>query len=270
MAIIDFKKLIIELSDESFIQFRDQTEPYVWSYFLEKEEITKPVLLEKIGEYLKNYEIQSGKRDNDLAFAFSSYLIPYVENRVIETKKGEGVPNTAERYLKRLRLLNKQILSVDSKEKLTVCLEDFVKVFICLYAEYIGNDNKPIRSVEFHISKVKIDEVIDYLADDIPTDKSLEELTPEAARKIIPANLLKGADDLRKGFADMSKGLQDVQKGLSGEIKKMFKKDDTVYEPVHDFIEKCERENLYTSPDFVSIMLRLLYLRVRDYEQGRN
>lgn len=266
MALIDFKTCVLELSDESFGQVKTLLEPYCWNYFLESDEITRGILLEKLGEYLCAFEMNAKKRDNDLAFCYTSFLLPYLENRVVENKG--GVKNTAQRYLERIRKINDQIITVDSTGKQLSLLEDYTKIFVCLYSEIMKSGGKRIQNVQFHLSGSDIIGILDELSTDHPVDKPLEEATPDALKMFIPVNVLKQADNLRKGINDVQRSVQDAQKGLADEIKNRVTKQDLVVEPVHDFVEKRLKENIYTVIDYVKILLVILYYRVKDYEQG--
>ena len=264
---IDFKKAVFELSDESFEMLKDLLEPYLWNYFLKKEEITKAIELEKIGEYLKAFEAQKKTRDGDLAYLYASTLLPYVENRISTAKKGNS-PCKAERFLERARKLQVQLKTHEEDIDLIGLLEDFTKIFVCLYAECIKDINNKVISINFHAATINIDEMISFFLNDTPALKKLGEDTPEQLKGFIPKGFFKGANDVMKGINDMQKGLQDAQKGIGDSVKKMMRKPDDIAEPVHDFIEYLDENSIYTDKVFSAIILSIFYLRVRDYELG--
>ena len=47
MALIDFKKIIYELSDESFLDLKKKTSPYITFYFANVDAAAKETYLEK-------------------------------------------------------------------------------------------------------------------------------------------------------------------------------------------------------------------------------
>ena len=269
MAIIDFKQLVFDYSDESFTALKDSLDFYFWSYYISRDEMTKPVFLEKIGEYLRYYELQTKLRDNDLAYSYSSFLLPFLENRIVTAKPGNAIQNKAEKYYNRLKTINDQIKSAEDKSIMLEKLEDFTKVFLCLYSNYIKS-KKPVSTVDFHVSYIDIENLIEDLTKDRPEGKKLEDIAPDAAKMFIPTNIFRSVDDIKKGLSDVQRGIQDAQRGISDEIKKRIIKEDTLFEPVHDYIEFCQKHEIYTIESFVIIMLKLMYYRIKDFEQGLN
>lgn len=264
---IDFRKLILELSDDSFIRLKTLLDPYIWNYFVDIDEVTKEMELEKIGEYLKAFELSSKLRDNDFAKKYTDILHLYIDNRIVPAKKGE-IPCKAEKYFGRAKEIQKNITTCESSDVLLTYLEDYTKIFLCLYRECIKDIETQITDLEFHVTDIDFKNLIAFYMKDTPSQWKIEQKAPEQLRKVIPTRFLKGADGVKKGINDMQKGIQDAHKDFGDQLKKMMKKEDTIIEPVHDFIEYVEGKDIYSEKAFSSILLTIFFLRIKDYEMG--
>ena len=264
---INFRKIVTELSDESFEQLKVYLQPYAWNYFVKNDEVTKLMELEKIGEYLKSFETVTKFRDGELAAKYAGMLIQYVDNRILPSKRGETA-NKAEKYFRRAKQLQASIPECEDSNRLVTILEDFTKVFLCLYDECIKDVEKQITNISFHVSGIDFDKLIEFYRKDVPAQSKLEQKAPDQLKRVIGTKFLRGADEVKKGFGDMQKGFQDAQKEFGDQIKKMVKKTDQTIEPVHDFLEYLDDRNIYTEKDFTIILLTIFYLRIKDYELG--
>ena len=80
MAQINFPKIVSEMSDGSFAQFKEDSEDYLRYYFCESKVASKELVSEKIGNYLERLEEKTKLRDNYLAETYSSILLKYLQN----------------------------------------------------------------------------------------------------------------------------------------------------------------------------------------------
>jgi len=264
---IDFRKLVLELSDESFEQLKEYCSPYTWSFFVKQDEVTRLMQLEKIGDYLRPFEASAKLRDADLAKKYVDVLLQYIDNRTVPAKKGE-TPCKAEKYFKRAKALQQKVSQCDDSDMLITILEDFSKIFLCMYSECMINIEKQITTLDFHVSKLDFGALTEFFLKDTPALSRIEQKAPDQLKKVIPSKFLKGADEVKKGLNDMQKGLQDAHKGLGDQLKKMLKSEDTIVEPVHDLLEYLEDHDIYNEKNFTVLLLTVFYLRIKDYELG--
>ena len=251
MTLINFHGLISELSEESFERVKFRIAPYLNFYFIDEENADKNLVIEKIGEFLRNLELKTGKRDHDLADIYISYLYKYVDNRI-------NYSTRAYRYFKKAQRIKSGISRL-SEEELVQNLEDFTKIFVCLYSEYINNKKNPVSDINFYLSEVDLDSILKNLESDTPQMVPLKKMAPKVLRDIVPKDVFKNVDDAREAMSKVN-----VPNIIPGKKKKM----DDLYEPIHDVIEMEEINERYDAKAFVSILLPILYRRLLDFECG--
>lgn len=251
MALIDFKKIIYELSDESFLDLKKKTSPYITFYFANVDAAAKETYLEKLGEYFKYFEEKNTKyRDNDLPVIYVETLSSLMQNR---TKNG----SVAEKYyVKNLRL--KDTVYAVKEDALLQLLEDETKIFVCFY-DALVKYGYPVNEVYFLANEAEFDRIKERFIGDKP-----EASTDKKA-------LLKKVDGL---FSNQLKNIADNANEKRLEIKnnisrKMNNKKEDVKEPIHDVIEFEKENDIFTKRIAVLILLCIMYQRVIDFETGR-
>ncbi len=251
MALIDFKKIIYELSDESFLDLKKKTSPYITFYFANVDAAAKETYLEKLGEYFKCFEEKNTKyKDNDLPVIYVETLSSLMQNR---TKNG----SVAEKYyVKNLRL--KDTVYAVKEDALLQLLEDETKIFVCFY-DALVKYGCPVNEVYFLANEAEFDRIKERFIGDKP-----EASTDKKA-------LLKKVDGL---FSNQFKNIADNANEKRLEIKnnisrKMNNKKEDVKEPIHDVIEFEKESDIFTKRIAVLILLCIMYQRVIDFETGR-
>lgn len=251
MALIDFKKIIYELSDESFLDLKKKTSPYITFYFANVDAAAKETYLEKLGEYFKCFEEKNTKyKDNDLPVIYVETLSSLMQNR---TKNG----SVAEKYyVKNLRL--KDTVYAVKEDALLQLLEDETKIFVCFY-DALVKYGCPVNEVYFLANEAEFDRIKERFIGDKP-----EASTDKKA-------LLKKVDGL---FSNQFKNIADNanEKRLENKkniSRKMNNKKEDVKEPIHDVIEFEKESDIFTKRIAVLILLCIMYQRVIDFETGR-
>ena len=264
MAQINFPKIVSEMSDGSFAQFKEDSEDYLRYYFCESKEASKELVSEKIGNYLERLEEKAKLRDNYLAETYSSILLKYLQNRVTESndQKGKRVQN----YYRKLKSLNDSIKAEKDEGVLITELEDFTKIFLCLYEAYRKAGKKTVADFQLNVESItNIKELIDFFFEDAP-DVSIQNQAPGFVKNIVPKDVLAKVDD----FFEKSKELQDdvVNAAASIQLPKINreKKKKNVYEPVHDVLEYYNANDLFNRKRFAGLLMLLMFYRLKDYE----
>ena len=251
MALIDFKTLILELSEDSFERVKYRISPRLNFYYIDSENADRYMLLEKLGDYLRTFELKTGKRDNDLAIIYTTELMKYIDYRIKEDTRADRYYNKAKEIIQTIR----EKLS----DNLLQNLEDFTKIFLCLYSEYVKDPEKNVEKISFYVRDIDIDAVLQYLEIDSPKMTPAKDIAPGFMRGFIPKEVFKGVDDTRKAMAQLDLGINFPQQK---------KRPDLIFEPIHDVIEEEEQFDKYSYKIFAVILLVILYRRIWDFESG--
>ena len=263
MAQIKYSKIISDMSEESFSQFKKDSEDYLRYYFCDANDASKELVTEKIGNYLERLEEKTKLRDNDLSATYSSILMKYLQNRITESDDAKS--KRVQKYYEKLKSLHSSIKAENDEDILLTELEDFTKIFLCLYEAY-KNTKKKINDFQFNVGKIaNIKELIDYFFEDAP-DVSIQNQAPGFVKNIVPKQILATMDDI----FEKSKELQDDVINAAASIRlpkfnRMAKKKN-VYEPVHDVLEYYNANDLFNRKRFAGLLMLLMFYRLKDYE----
>lgn len=246
MAIIDFKKIILELSNDSFEKLKEKLKDVLNYFYISQEEISKSLLLEKIGDYQFHFEMKNSKvRDNDFSKVYVDELYSLLKGRVLSYKDKE--------YFNKLTEI-KDNINKYKDDQLIEKLEDFTKVFVCLYDRYINKAQN--EDFYLNVRTIDLESFVEYFSNDKPESNAV-------VKKV--ENIIESQEVLNQA-ADNIKSLQ----GNINKFREKFAKKDTSDEPIHDVVEKIKSENIYNSRTFSYILLLIFYYRALDFEEGKD
>lgn len=250
MALINFRKIITELSDDGFNDLKKATKELIPYYYLEESEVDRLSFLEKIGEYLRHFELNNRKvRDNDIATIYIAELGSLMKNRI---KPG----SSADKYSQRFLQLEKEAPSADGDFLLSL-LEDITKIFVCFYDSFARNQGM-VFDITFFALDAKMIELKDLFLKDKPEPGKDKKAFMQKIDGIVPGQVKNAANEISEKAKDITELTQ-----------KFVRKPDTVFEPVHDVIEMDEIVDRYSKRALSFIMLAVLYCRITDFESGK-
>ncbi len=250
MGLIDICGIINGLSDESLEKLSRDLRPFLTFYYADPECVSREMLMEKIGQYLEILERKTNLRDHDLAGKYVSELFPYVLYRISNDSRATA-------YYLRMQKIKNEINSCDD-EQVNISLEDFSKLFLCLYDQYLKNEGKPVENFNFYVESVNFHNLLDYLKNDTPQRIKLPEIPLQPVKKAIPQGIVKGLGQVAAKVPDV----EGVLTRLPG------KKKDMIFEPIHDRIEDADEFNTYSVKNYSYLMLTIYYYSLYDFENG--
>ena len=122
---------------------------YISFSIIEHEDVTVPVLAEKICDYFSMLEVKTGKSfDKHIEYymsAWDSIVGPYIA-RTPQAKKGDTTPVVVPRSRKYYEdiIKNKGVKALSRTD-----LFDYSRIMMCLYTAIIKNEGKPIANFDF-------------------------------------------------------------------------------------------------------------------------
>lgn len=255
MGTIDFQKIINDYSEESFDRFLELTDHYIKYYFEKPENPSKELVTEKIGNYLEHFIADSKIRDDELAELYVNGSFAYLEQRIDQKNERVG------KYFKKLSAIQEDIMDAD-KEILIEKLEDYTKIFLCLYAERVKDFDNQISSINFHIDLINIVDLLKKFDEDAPKIKLLEDnisVKNLAARKAI-----KAVDKIHLGGANFANHAQQLAEKIAEMVptKEINRESLPVYYVKNSFGEN----DILTEKKFIEFCMILFYLRDVDLE----
>ena len=150
---LDFVKTVIDgLSDDLFDEFRSKIlGKYIPVYSASKEAFTRELLVEKVCDYFKKAEINTGKYFGKVFDQYISNLDYLVDDRI---KTQRNNPTRAQRYYQKTERLKKE-----RKENENWWM-DFSRIIICLYAAVKSSKEGKIEDFDFSLDSINIERVM--------------------------------------------------------------------------------------------------------------
>ena len=259
MAMINFPELIDSLSEKSFHELKANSSYFIRYYFLEESRVTKDIYLESLGDYLARVELQQKIKDDKLAYVYANTLFKYVDNRISVAKNAEKV----RQYFERLKSVKEAIK--DEENDVLPLLEDFTKLFLCLYSRFARNKQK-IVEVSFDLEKIDFEHVYNFLMQDEPDPVNLEANPPAGLDAIIPKEVIKQVDQALDMADDFRKNTQKFMDGVAAKGPGKKKKPDYSMYPIYQVVDYKQKTSLYSELSYSLFLLRILYYRLMDLE----
>ena len=195
------------------------------------------------------------KKDDELAECYLNGSYAHLEQRI--DQKEERV----KKYFTKLSNIKEEIKESD-KEALVEKLEDYTKIFLCLYAERAKDFDNQISSINFHIDSIDIVDLLKKFDEDAPKIKLLEDnisVKNLAARKAI-----KAVDKIHLGGANFANHAQQLAEKIAEMVptKEINRESLPVYYVKNSFGEN----DILTEKKFIEFCMILFYLRDVDLE----
>ncbi len=248
MKSIEFRTIVDDLSQESFEVLKIQLDQYIQFYFLDSNDADRGLVLEKLGDYLSKIEMKNNLKDNDLAYAYSSELLPMLNGK---TQKN----SQADQYFKRASQINSDIRKGNCENVLSA-LEDFSKVFLCLYSQCCVEKGHPISLIRFRISEVKLDLVIEGILKEKNQVEDAADKIYKQVNHVIP-------DPVKNSVNVIQDKAVEFQKAIDRLINKNSEKKED--QPIRYAMNQIDSK-IYSKRGFALMMLRLMYVRLADSE----
>ena len=153
MERLDFVKTVNDsLNEELFVEMKDALlEKYVPLYATSKDIYNQGFFTEKICDYFKKVEINTGKSFNKLFEQYISDIFSLVDNRI---KYQKNNPTRAQKYHRKAADLKK---NRQGQEKWWV---DFSRIILCLYVATAEKKGEKIDDFEFSLDAINVDDVL--------------------------------------------------------------------------------------------------------------
>lgn len=161
MTVKEFLEFILKDMDEStYEELRDKlTDGYLQYSYVEKTDISKGFLLEKLHDYFDKVEL---KNDDRIQVMLSKYMSSWknlVIRRIIKEEKddqGNKVPTRAKRYYDlACEIRYSKDISLDQRV-------DFARIMLCLYMAEI-NEKNGIDNFDYSVDAINIDRILKSL-----------------------------------------------------------------------------------------------------------
>lgn len=251
MKLYVFKRIVEELSEESFARFKEYSSDYLSYYFDKNSDASKEVVLQSFGGYLAGVIGKNSIKDDDLFPKYFSFLIDYLDNRIDGTNE-----KVTKYYARAKKLVNEELKDINQ-------LEDFTRIFLMLYS--MEKDER-IASMNEDVSSINCKDLIEKLKKDNPTNNLLEK-TDNKLLQFVPEKVRKKADDLIDKVDDKQHEKQlrrEKKKEYNFRLKKL--EEGSIYE----LIERNKARDVYSLKNYACLVLYLIYLRIYDYENVLN
>lgn len=147
--VINFNELVNDFSEEGFSLSKKYLSECISSFFVKKENLDRPMLIEKLYDYIMSFEYRNNKRDSAVPELYSSELLPII-NKVVKTPKKDEAPSQAYRYAQRAQEIAERIKKGNSQNVIED-MEDISKIFLCIYDHYLKNNHVKVESIDFKI-----------------------------------------------------------------------------------------------------------------------
>ena len=153
MERLDFVKTVNDsLNEDLFIEMKDALlEKYVPLYATSKDIYNQDYFAEKICDYFKKVEINTGKSFNKLFEQYVSDIFSLVDNRI---KYQKNNPTRAQKYHKKAAGLKK------NRQGQEMWWVDFSRIILCLYVARVGKKDEKIDDFEFSLESINIDDIL--------------------------------------------------------------------------------------------------------------
>ena len=255
MQLIEFDKLINELSDVSFCELKERIGNYLSFYYVDDPNlITREMMLEKIGGYLKQFESENFRMtDKKFVETYYGELLSLLKDRVVASSKAEEFYNKAQRL--------SEVVGACEENLFYSNLEDYTKVFLTIYNSFLKNREK-VKDISFLVSVIDYDALTDVFLQDKPEiNKDVkrllnkaEQITPRAVKSVV-----NEAQGVINGFQNQ------VSKLVVRSEKKKKEKD---FEPIYSVLLEEKDGHYFTKRVFAYILMTIIYLRLKDFEEG--
>ena len=169
---MECKDLIIDtLNNLSLDQFEELRATLVSEYIpfvvIRKEEITPPILSEKISDWIEKTQLKTGKTFEQLIEDYVSIIDSVVEDRIGKAKRARGKNQTI--YVPRSRKYYEKACSLKKSCTTTQAFVDYCRIMYCLYMAIIANDRKPIDDFEYSTECLHLYEMLNSLRNEKAT-----------------------------------------------------------------------------------------------------
>ena len=254
MQLIEFDKLIYELSDTSFCELKERVDDYLSFYFIDDSElVTKDMFLEKLGDYLKQFEVNNFRvTDKKFSEIYYDELASLIKDRTAPSGKAN------EFYSKFQKLLNAR----EACENNTFYsnLEDFTKIFLTIYSKFIENREK-VQKIDFLVSEIDYDKLTESFLEDKPEiNKDVKRLLNKA-EQMTPKAVKRAMNEAQDVFGNLQNKVSKL--AIRAENKK--KKD---FERIYSVLQEEKDGHYFTKRIFAYILMTIVYLRLKDFEEG--
>lgn len=255
MQLIQFDKLLTELSDDSFKELKARTSDYLSFYYVDNlDAVDRTLYLEKLGAYFKQFT-QGNMLMSDKKFVDTYYdeLNSLIRDRVVSAYK-------ADEFYDKAKKLAKSVNSLMDNEFYTN-LEDYTKIFLTIYAEFIKKRDQ-VKEISFFVNDIDYDALSNvYLNDKPETNKEIKRLK-DKVEAIAP----RVVRDVFNGAKSNIQGLMDIANNkLAAKNKKKQEKD---FELFSSTISEEKEGKYFSKRVFSFIIMTIIYLRLKDFELG--
>lgn len=256
MLQIDYKKLIYELSDESFNELKEYVGAYFPLYFVDDSEMTKPMILEKLGDYLRGFQNAKNWKDSQLPKKYCELLLKYLNYRFNDKKDDESFPQQL--FLKAEKIKGR-IDAIEDEDELLINLMDFSKIFLVLYNSFMNKKKgkKSKSELSFTVRNISFNDLTDFFSEDKPEiNPAINQIADMAAgllNKLVPEKAANVAEDV-------------IEKIEKIRIPFMEKTKEEINEPIYYYVDLMKSNNHYNEKTFATILLAIMYIANKEYE----
>lgn len=149
---MECKELIVDtLNNLNAGQFEDIKTVLVSEYIpftvIKKEELTPPILSEKICDWIEKTQLKNGKTFEQLIEHYVSTIDSVIEDRIGKAKKTKGKNPTIS--VPRARKYYEKACSLKKSCTTAQAFVDYCRIMYCLYMAIIANGRKPIDNFDY-------------------------------------------------------------------------------------------------------------------------
>mgnify|MGYP007070252275 CR=1 FL=1 len=171
--IIQFDEVLKDYSDNGLGLVKKHLAEYMSCFYMNLDEMGAENLLEKICDYVMVFESKNNKKDSSIPDIYTGELMP-VMSKIVKAPKKDEIPCQAYRYLKRAEEITGRIKK-KSSNNLLEDLEDFTKIFLCIYDKYLKDKKEKVENIDFKVRGIGFE----YIKTDMIKEKRFKFLQPK-------------------------------------------------------------------------------------------
>ena len=163
--LIQFDEILESYSENGIHLFRKYLSDYIACFYVDINDVDRVNLLEKTCDYVMAFEFRNKKIDSSIPELYVGELLPVID-KVVKVPKKDEVPCQAYRYVERAHEISFRIKKNES-DNVIEDLEDFTKIFLCIYDHYLKNNREKVETIDFKMRGIGFD----YIRTDLVREK---------------------------------------------------------------------------------------------------
>ena len=158
----DFVSNTVAIFEEEIFQStkRILMDDYLVFSILDKDDVNREILAEKICDYFEKVELETGKSFENQVKEYMDNLDAIVEDRVARVPKQKKKEKDPVEVSRARKYYEKAIEIKESRNNDLEKLIDYSRIMLCLYVGYIDNNYKYIKDFDLSVDCLDLNKII--------------------------------------------------------------------------------------------------------------